>query len=182
MNLESEKVTLAEVEQVYQKYKNDLWRFLVSLCRNSDEAADLFQGVFLKVVEKARDGYIQRATLRSFLFTLTYNHFIDSRRTRRWEQAGGDMLAATASSDQHADESARIAAVLLAALQDPQLPERTREILRLRYLCELTITDITRTLQVSRPTVYADLNHALAYLRREFEKLGLTPDLLREDG
>ncbi|MEQ9363769.1 MAG: sigma-70 family RNA polymerase sigma factor [Leptospirales bacterium] len=178
MSSEPEIISPGEVEGVYQKYKQDLWKFLLSLCRDSDEASDLFQGVFLKIIEKAKTGYIQRNTLRSFLFTLTYNHFIESRRTRRWEQPGGDSIT-VAAPDRGVDESERILAVIEGVLAgDDQLPQRSRDVLRLRFLAGMNITDITRVMNISRPTVYSDLAAALGVLRREFEARGLTPELL----
>lgn len=182
MSSEPEIITPEEVEGVYQKYKQDLWKFLLSLCRDSDEAADLFQGVFLKIVEKSKTGYIQRSTLRSFLFTLTYNHFIDSRRTRRWEQPGGDALT-VAVPDRGIDESERILTVIYEVLENNKdLPGRSRDVLRLRFLAGMNITDITRVMRISRPTVYSDLAAALGVLRGEFEARGLTPELLGDSG
>lgn len=181
MSSRSEIITLGDVEDVYQKYKQDLWRFLLSLCKDKDEAADLFQGVFLKLVEKMKGGYtIQRETLRSFLFTLTYNHFLDSRRTRKWERPAGDTLT-VAEPDRGVDESERIVRVIDEVLQsESELTERSRHVLRLRFLSGMNITDITRVVGISRPTVYSDLTAALAVLRRELEARGLTPDLLSD--
>ncbi|XID95980.1 RNA polymerase sigma factor [Paenibacillaceae bacterium WGS1546] len=69
-----------ELGEVYERYASDLYRFMLRLTRNREDAADLVQDVFLKLCQQAT--LPERA--REWMATTGYRLFVDRwRRERR---------------------------------------------------------------------------------------------------
>ena len=77
-----------ELEQLYTRYVNDIYRYLFSLCRHTETAEDLLQDTFYKahVTLLAQPIY----ELKPWLFKVAYYTYIDycrkEKRTTPYEQ------------------------------------------------------------------------------------------------
>ena len=70
-----------ELEQLYTRYVNDIYRYLFSLCRHTDTAEDLMQDTFYKahVTLLAQPIY----ELKPWLFKVAYYTYIDYCRKEK---------------------------------------------------------------------------------------------------
>lgn len=70
-----------ELEQLYTRYVNDIYRYLFSLCRHSETAEDLLQDTFYKahVTLLAQSIY----ELKPWLFKVAYYTYIDYCRKEK---------------------------------------------------------------------------------------------------
>ncbi|MBS4200910.1 sigma-70 family RNA polymerase sigma factor [Bacillus sp. FJAT-49732] len=69
------------LESIYQFYFKDIYRFLLSLCRNHHTAEDLVQETFLRAYLHVED--YENASIKSWLFTVAYHAFIDYHRKQK---------------------------------------------------------------------------------------------------
>ncbi len=174
-----ETLSTAELEAFYKTNKNNVWKYLVSLTRNEEEADDLTQAVFLKFIDQVDRGLVRRDQARSMLFRMAYNLFIDQfRRGRRElelleEQAARSVEAGPARS-RHGD----ILDTIARAIESGTLSERRRTVLQLRLLGQMSVKEIAETLAVSKSTVYSEIEDSLDFLRDALEAAGLNPDEL----
>ena len=69
------------LESIYHFYFQDIYRFLLSLCRDHHTAEDLVQETFLRAYLHVED--YENASIKSWLFTVAYHAFIDHHRKQK---------------------------------------------------------------------------------------------------
>ena len=62
--------------------KNDLYRFAYSLTLNEEDARDLLQDTYVKVLQ-ASDKYCDNSNLKAWVFTIMKNNFINHYRRKK---------------------------------------------------------------------------------------------------
>lgn len=70
-----------ELDQAYQEYVNDLYRYLFSLSKDHFIAEDLVQEAFYRAYLHLEDYEI--SNIRAWLFKVAYNAFIDFQRKNK---------------------------------------------------------------------------------------------------
>src|SRR5690606_9760305 len=69
------------IESIYNDYFLDIYRFLLSLCRDHHTAEDLVQETFLRAYLHVEN--YENETIKSWLFTVAHNAFIDHYRKQK---------------------------------------------------------------------------------------------------
>jgi len=73
-----EKAYAMTFEQSYQLYSRDVWRYAYFLCGDNALADDITSESFVRLWSTSRD--LRGLTLRSYLFTIVRNLYIDMKR------------------------------------------------------------------------------------------------------
>jgi len=146
-------MTELELERELETLHQASFGWALGCCRwDREEAADVLQAVYLKVLEgKARfDG---RSTLKTWLFATIRRTAAEARR-RRWVRAlalgrwaGRRPSAAAAADPETLASEAESLRALRAALES--LPWRQREVLHLVFHEDLTIDEASAVLGIS---------------------------------
>ncbi|MFK8110984.1 MAG: RNA polymerase sigma factor [Rubripirellula sp.] len=150
-----------------------------------EDADDLSQQVFLKVF-LARHSYRPTAKFTTWLFLITRNVVLNSRRTmaRRREvslrlhgEAAPQNLAELFLTLDHdpVDDAMRSEAAKAVEIAIQRIGTRQQEVIRLIYFKGLTYSDAGEKLNVSQKAVKSLLNRAKSSLRTELEN---SPDLI----
>ena len=147
-----------------------LFRVAHSIVRNRDEAEDIVQDVFLRVLQH-RHKLPGVQDHRVWLVRIAWNLALDRRRRIRPDQMddlfAATLVAHTLPADQALAEATRIAAVL-AGIE--RLPQRERNALLLSAIDELSIAELAVVLNSTESAVRALLFRARARLRQRLEK------------
>lgn len=158
-------------EQLYQRHKGALYRYLQRLCRSQEVANDLFQEVWSKVIA-SRERYEARAKFTTFLFHIAHNCAIDHfRRAGRPQEHGTqdvDALADELSGPSHTNPDAALAEAQLRAdfkRALDELPAEQRDVFLLYEETGLGLEDIGRVTGVAMETAKSRLRYALGKLR-----------------
>ena len=160
-----------EFTQLVDAYYEALYRFAVSLARNSSDASDLVQQTFLIWARKGSQ--LRDVTkVKSWLFTTLYREFLRGRRRAAQVTALEDLPPG--ESDPPAPEVDLVAGIdadlTVDALQ--QVDEVYRAPLTLFYLQELSYKEIAETLEVPIGTVMSRLSRGKAQLRAALDRRG----------
>lgn len=144
-------------------------RYLFGMCGDWHEAEDLAQDALLKAWGK-RDTFDGRADVKTWIFRIARNHWLDRLRRRRVRPTEQSMTADTrisSSASQPLQAAARgeLAAAIEQALG--RLPAEQREALALRESQGLTFGQIAGLLQVPAATVKSRVRYALLKLADE---------------
>lgn len=146
----------AAFDALYARHKDAVWRLAVRLCRDENDALDVFQEAFGYVLRKA-----PRLRITARFTTFIYPHLrglaIEARRRRRPEELPDPAAVVDAGSGPDRD--------LSDALRG--LNEEHREVVLLRYVDGLTGDEIATALGIPPGTVKSRLHHAVAALRRD---------------
>jgi RNA polymerase sigma-70 factor (ECF subfamily) len=168
------------LDDLIQQYQYRLFRYLLMLTGSREQAEDLFQETWIRVLEKGHQ-YKQRWRFETWLFTIARHLAIDFMRRRQpqsldalLQPTGADRpleLADTTSSsafDQafQGEEAASVAAALR------HLPSSYREVLTLRFHEDMELEEIARVVDSPLSTVKSRLYRGLEELRNLLERKG----------
>jgi RNA polymerase sigma factor (sigma-70 family) len=172
----------AALEALVGHFQGELLGFFYHLTFDQLLAEELAQDVFVKVWH-ARSRWVQTASVRTWLYRIAHNRWIDHLRTRRTltslDDGEDDRLAATlpAREDRSpgaADGMAKEITERIAAALD-LLPTGQREVFVLANNHGLRYQDISEVLGIPEGTVKSRMHHAVRTLREELA------DLVEED-
>jgi RNA polymerase sigma factor (sigma-70 family) len=150
--------------QLVDAHYASLYRFALSLARNSADAGDLVQQTFFVWATKG-DGLRDSAKAKSWLFTTLYREFLRGRRRGARSTSIEDLPPGEQDiAAEDVDRVARLdAPAVMAALQS--IDEVFRAPLTLFYLEELSYLEIAEALEVPIGTVMSRLSRGKAQLR-----------------
>ncbi len=150
--------------QLVDAHYASLYRFALSLARNSADAGDLVQQTFFIWATKGH-GLREAAKAKSWLFTTLYREFLRGRRRDARATSLEDLPPGEADvAAEEVDRVARLdAATVMAALQTVE--EVFRAPLTLFYLEDLSYQEIAAALDVPIGTVMSRLSRGKMQLR-----------------
>ena len=165
----------ASFETLYRRHKDAMYRYLLRQCQNSATAEELFQDIWLRIIN-ARQDYSVKASFRTWLYQIAHNRLIDHYRrqnTRKLESyLDNAVLENTASTEvsdpQRIVNGQQQATQLLQLIAD--LPEAQREAFLLKEEAGMTLAEIATDTGAKSETVKSRLRYAFNRLR---EKMGL---------
>jgi RNA polymerase sigma-70 factor (ECF subfamily) len=172
------KMTPREFDEIYDRYRADVFRFLISLTRNRTEAEDLFQEVWLRVVRRG-PSRPDREDLRPWLLTIVLNLHRDQLRKKRVRRLFlakryGLEKPQSLKPGQRSEPSTDPARLSeQAALQRDidqavaVLPEKQRRVFLLSEVDGLPQEEIAGVLEVPLGTVKSLLHRAVKRLQQE---------------
>jgi RNA polymerase sigma factor (sigma-70 family) len=158
-----------EFERLFRETRADLFAYLLSRCRDPEQAADLFAETYLITWQKLSS--IPRGNpAKLWLFGVARNLMLKGFRQRRVADALVERLAGELRSAQveHAQMDDHAHAVLRAGLA--AMSERDREILLLTAWEGLTPTEIATVMGISANVVRVRLHRARTRIERRLAK------------
>ena len=155
---------MAAFEVLYERYRTQLYRFILRQVGDPATANDLYQGCWEKIV-KARKSYKKAAPFRAWMFRIARNHVVDHFRSKP-SAALTDSSEFTdpsrgpeeAASNQQ-NESDLATAIL-------SLPVEQREVMMLKLESGFDLKTIASLTGVNMETAKSRLRYAVAKLKR----------------
>lgn len=149
-------------EQIYRDFYPKVRSYVGGKVNNPEDAEDLCADVFTKVYEKLPSFDASKASLSTWIYTITRNRVIDYFRSRRPFAELGDDSAVT-EGPENALINSETLHLLAAALKE--LPEEQRDIVLLRYAKRHTLQSISTLMGLSYGAVKLRHADALRTLR-----------------
>lgn len=139
-------ITDTQKEDIYRDYYGKVYGYIISKIGNAHTAEDLASEVFVKVYEKIGSFDERKASLSTWIYTITRNTLIDYYRTRRvYEEVPVTM--SDGSSVEEEICSGEMLEALAKALET--LDDRERDIIVLRYYSGRTLKEIAEKKGIS---------------------------------
>ena len=163
-----------ELEACIQAYGRDIYSFCLQLTKSRQEADDLYQDTFLKIVE-IRERLDFKSNPKGYLLSVCVNLWRNRRRKFAWRQriAGPELRmddTDTAWEPPSGEEqmiSREERGLVQKAVDD--LPEKYRMPVLLFYMEELKISEISGILKIPAGTVKSRLYKAKKALEKKLE-------------
>ena len=168
-------------ERLVRRYEQALFNFILRSTRDPDQAAELLQEVFLKVVQKSGE-FQHHSKVSTWLYTIARNLCIDTsrkmvfRRHRSLDapsgaEEDGGLIERVASPGTATDRSviAKDVAARIGEAVDA-LPEEQREVFLMRELQGMPFKEIADVLSIPENTVKSRMRYALEKLRLELDE------------
>lgn len=157
-------------------YRRRVFKYLLGSLHNEDDALELTQDVLFRVCKKA-GSFDGRAPLAAWIFRIARNRQVDHFRSRHFkaQQSSVEMgehmiqLVEGSGSPERAMMQGEIFQRVQAAIAE--LPDRQREVVRMRLLGELKLEEIAETIGLTSGGVKSTLHNALRSLRLKLADL-----------
>jgi len=169
------------VEPAFQltlaRYQDKVYRLCCALLRDPSAAEDAAQESLVRIW-KAIGGYDGRASLSTWIYTITRNRCLSAiERRRELASLSDEAIAAEAEAQAQTfgagDDEPQQGAALLRELVD-LLPERYRRTLTLFYYEDRSVSEVARMLGMPEGTVKTNLSRARAALAEQLRRRGLS--------
>ena len=158
---------MAAFEQLYQRYRTPLYRYVIRQVRDDATANDLYQGIWEKVI-RGRESFRPASPFRAWMFRIAHNHVMDYfRRLRPQSELPVESLESEASGpEQQLVEDGR-GDRLAAAIAG--LPPAQRDVLLLKMESALDLSAIARVCGINTETAKSRLRYAVNRLKKTLE-------------
>lgn len=158
-------VSEEEKTEIYANYQKKVLAYLNGKVNDLYVAEDICAEVFLKVYEKLDTFDETKASVSTWIFTITRNTLTDYFRTRRVFSEIPEELS-TESDLEESYCNQEMLEVLADALT--RLPERERDLIILHYYSGKTLKEVAEHLDISYAYVKILHNKALAAMKKDF--------------
>lgn len=174
----NQSVATSELDfaEVAERYRSQIFRFLLASTRDPDAAETLTQDCLLKA-HRNWGSFRGESSVMTWLLRIAINLQKDQWRSRRlqfWKQTNVNAVdAETAAnwlvSGESSPEAQAMAKdqVRLVWKAVEQLSDRQRAVFMLRHIEEMDIQEIAKTIGLSEGTIKAHLSRAMVHVRKE---------------
>lgn len=163
-----EGVDKTTIESLYHSYWEVLFKYVVHVLRDENDAGDVVQDVFITLWEQ-RDKLAHIDNPKAYLFTMARNRALRFIATYQHRQRFIESLGHFLQDEQYVDSvDSRIAHAELddtLTKQMEKLPPRMREVFQLSRYEQLSHREIAKKLDIAENTVKKQVNYALKVLR-----------------
>nr|WP_246354386.1 sigma-70 family RNA polymerase sigma factor [Paenibacillus phytohabitans] len=170
---QAEAISEEQLRQIMKLYGEDVWNYIYFLTKNSDQADDLTQEVFIKCYYRIGT-YRGLSSLKTWLFTIARNTVFSYRKSRFFRSGLWGGMQPLPAEAQHQEEAAGQAVVARSAEMEylgnrqvdeiwsmiMKLPDKLREVLVLDLKAELSVREIAELIRISPGTVKSRLHRA----------------------
>jgi RNA polymerase sigma-70 factor (ECF subfamily) len=164
----------AEFEDMVRLHQQGIYRLLLTLVRDPEEAGNLTQECFLRAYN-ARGGFRGQASVRTWLGSIAVNLARDHAKNRRqsfWRHLfapqepapAAEQIAAPAPSPERVLLAREELAAVWGAVD--KLPGNQRTAFLLRFVEEMSLEEIAQVMDIEVGTVKSHLARAVGALRR----------------
>ena len=168
--------------ELYQRYFTRVYGYIRVALNDAHEAEDVTQQVFMQVFEALPKFRLGTQPVRAWLFTITRNVTVSQlRRSGRSEATDPDKLDRRRERDaENGDDVLPLSALEWITDRDlvmlvERLPGPQRQVLALRYLLDLRVSEVAEVLGRT-PNDVSQLQHrALKFLQARLRALGRLP-------
>ena len=151
---------MQNIESLFQSYKDDVYRLALSYTKSIQEAEDVCQTVFLKLLEQKQ---IAPGKERAWLMQVTANTCRNLLRSAWWKRTVPMEETLPVMDPQYTDTWEKVMA----------LPPKYRVMIYLRYYEELSTKEMAQLLHISQSAVTTRLSRARQMLKTALEEVSL---------
>lgn len=151
---------MLDIEELFCRYKDDVYRLALSYTKSIQEAEDVCQTVFLKLLEQKE---LQPGKEKTWLMQVTANQCKNLLRSAWWKRTVPMEDTAPAPGPEYTDTWEQVM----------NLPPKYRVMIYLRYYEELTTKEMAQLLRISQSSVTTRLTRARQMLKDKLQEVNL---------
>lgn len=168
------------LEVLINRHKEKVFTYILSIVKNRQQAEDVFQDLFVKVIHTLKGGgYNEEGKFLPWVMRIAHNMSIDTfRRAKRMPMVDGgedfDIFDAISNGEMNAEDQIVWNQICgdAARLID-ELPDDQSEVLKMRLYQQMSFKEIAEDTGVSINTALGRMRYALINLRKLIEEKNL---------
>lgn len=165
-------------DELIERHKDRVYTYIFHSVKDNDQANDLFQETFVKVIMTIKQGrYVENGHFLAWVLRIAHNLIIDFfRRMRNENLQSTDVPEVNVLNRKElSEETIEDTLVTHQIHRDVRrlilaLPETQREVLLMRYYRNMSFKEIADTTKVSINTALGRMRYALMNMRRMAEE------------
>jgi RNA polymerase sigma factor (sigma-70 family) len=165
------------IERLILRHKDKVFGYIMSKVKDVDLANDIFQDVFIKVINKLQEGrYNEEGKFISWVMRISHNRIIDhfrkESRVRMVRPNDGFDIFDVLGEEFQSVESDMVHRQVYSDVKKlvSFLSKEQKEVLEMRYYSGMTFKEISEECGISINTALGRMRYALMNLRRLKEK------------
>ena len=164
-------------ELLLERHKSKIYSSIYMFVKDEDQANDIFQEVFIKIIDTLRKGkYNHEGKFLQWAMRIAYNMCVDQfRRGKRYSKVSStesfDIFDVLESPEENM-EGAMIRIQTHDRVKDllDQLPPEQREVVILRHYADMSFKEIAGLTRVSINTALGRMRYALINMRKMIDQ------------
>jgi len=167
---------------ILNKLKDDLYTYIISQVKDENNANDIFQDTFFKVIKSIQNGYyIEEGKFKNWIFKIAHNLIIDYFRTNN------KKLTVSAENDEYSllnnmklsnNKNIEQQIIKNQTLKKVKnlinlLPQEQKEIIILRIFVGMSYKEISEKLDININTALGRMRYALINIRKLVKKYNI---------
>lgn len=160
-------------EILLNRHRDKIYTSIYLFVKNTDQAQDIFQDVFIKIIDTLRKGkYNHEGKFLQWAMRISYNMCVDQfRRSKRRTKVSAtetfDIFDVLESKDENM-ETTMIKSQMHNRVRElvDQLPPEQREVVVLRHYADMSFKEISQLTRVSINTALGRMRYALINMRK----------------
>lgn len=158
-------------EQLYTRYCTKVHRTCLSFTKDSGQAEDLTQDIFIRIFSKL-DGYKKQATFSTWLYSIAHNYCADQvRKSRRRPEmtVGQNWEELPQLIDDSTEQEEAAARLIEIAIRKLNIDEQF--LLRQRYEQKLSVRELAVYHSISESAIKMRLKRSRDHLRERYMQM-----------
>ncbi|MFV5338328.1 sigma-70 family RNA polymerase sigma factor, partial [Bacillus paralicheniformis] len=156
------------IDEIYQMYMNDVYRFLLSMTKDKHLAEDLLQETFMRAYIHIHS--YDHSKVKPWLFQVARNAFIDYVRKHKKEVTISDDMIGNLFQNAVQSPAHQVEIKEVLTLYMNQLPDNYREALTLYYLKEMNYKEASSLMNISEANFKSVLFRARQRLKALYNR------------
>lgn len=176
--LEGKEVSL---NILISKYRRRVLGFILSKVQDVNVAEDIFQDTFIKVINTLKLGkYNEQGKFLPWVLRISYNlsmDFFRNKKKRIFVRSKDDFNIFDIINDQSLtieDEMIHSKTMNEIKLLIEELPENQKQVLKMRYYCDMSFNEIAESCGISINTALGRMRYAILNLRKIIRNKGVS--------
>ena len=153
----------AALEALYRQMHEPIYFYALRISGDPCTAEDVMQETFVTVMRKASD-YRAEGKGKAWLFRIAKNLTLDVLRRQNRSESFNVLPVLPTAEDFTVQSDTGIAALQMLDVLTP----KEKNVVLLRLLCDMTLTQVAKELNVPRGTIFWIYNTAVRKMRNEF--------------
>ncbi len=165
---------------IINRHRGRIFGYILSKVRDKDTAEDIFQDVFIKIINSVKKGkYNEEGKFIVWAMTITHNLIMDffrKKKKNRFLKPTDEFDIFDVISDQSLNsEESLIKSQVIADLNIliNELPDTQKQVLMLRYFSSMSFKEIAEKCDISINTALGRMRYALINIRKIMNKKGV---------
>jgi len=157
---------------IYTTYLNNIYRYIFSICYTKETSEEIVQELFIKVWEN-REDLIHVTSLKPYLYKCAKNLLLNHVNRSKIKSKVFDVIELGKQKEVNATTDSALVYndyYKIAQRAIDLLPEKRKQIFRLRLNDELSLDEIASKLSISKGVVKKQLYHGISFVRRYLHK------------
>ena len=151
------------LEKLYEGMHKPVFFYALRLCGNYDAAEDVMQDTFVTLMRKS-SAYRAEGKGRAWLFTVAKNLVVDLQRKQSRTDDFSVLTEMPGADDFTVQSDTGIDALQML----DGLSSREKNIVLLRLLGDMTLTEVAQELHIPKGTVFWTYNNAVKKMRKQY--------------